>query len=655
MANMSVPESPRLYYTYYKDLGGVDWSAPETEVSRKRASDILNMIPQDGEYVPIKRRGWRAIHTFDSEVVASYHDSYKNKDYICTQDKVYVYNGTTFTEIAQKSFSNIIPFNGKIYLTGEDGMYEIESDSVTAVAPAVPWTVIKRNPDGTGGDAYYGVNAFTVQRMISFWGDAESTTFTLYPDDDHLCIVTKVEVRDANGNWASTSYTAVTGASYQAYGQDGQVHTYTHQKAVTLSSPHPSSVIDGGLGLDSVRVTVDELDLTVAEGTTRNGYKRILGDKIIKSTITKAYGAVNMDRLFVVVDDNKIYYSEPSDITSFPDDNYVVAGNSAPIVGLHRKDNYLVAITADSNNHSVFLIKSNTAVITTTTETETGEMTTTSEEQQFFSVRPATSGTGAVAKKSFAVMVDEPLFLGKTGIYAIVGNSLNTETILANRSTYVNPKLIYEKNLKNAVGVVWKTYYILCVNSHCYILDSNVATRDQAGNRVYEAYYWDNVPATSFLAYGENLWFGTEDGRWCRFNTDFDDYSAYIDDGEYDEDAESIEYIPKTGTPVTAVYKTALDDDNYPQYYKNLNKKGCVITMLPSEGSSVEAYFSKDGEEPILFTKASVGTNKTKIDTYTLKKVKKYKRLQFIFKNSKAEPWGLVKFVKTWSMGNFAK
>ena len=43
------------------------------------------------------------------------------------------------------------------------------------------------------------------------------------------------------------------------------------------------------------------------------------------------------------------------------------------------------------------------------------------------------------------------------------------------------------------------------------------------------------------------------------------------------------------------------------------------------------------------------------IDVYTLKKVKKYKRLQFLIENDSPEPFGLIKIIKTWTMGNYAK
>ena len=42
-------------------------------------------------------------------------------------------------------------------------------------------------------------------------------------------------------------------------------------------------------------------------------------------------------------------------------------------------------------------------------------------------------------------------------------------------------------------------------------------------------------------------------------------------------------------------WSTPLDDDGSPQYYKTLNKKGNVVTMLPQTKTSVEVTLVKDG------------------------------------------------------------
>ena len=649
---LNVPEGPSTYTTTYAGLKGVDYSAPKSEIPRNRATEIINMLPDDGEHVPIKRKGWRVDKELDSEPVCAFHDAYRNIDYISTENKTYKYQNYTYSEISSIGFKHIIPFNGNLYFINSDGIYMLSNNTITKQDPTVPYTVYGLNPDGTGGTAYYGVNAFTTRRKITFVGTETDRTFYPHATTGFATVIESVEVlAEETGEWLPVPFAASEPTTYSALDENGEVTQVTCHRKVDLVQPHPSL-----RQIDNIRMTIRELDTTIYEGTTIYGDYCKLGKEIYASDIMTQYGAVNMDRLFAVVENNKVYYSETSDIMYFPDDNYLVAGNASPIIGLSRLNNYLVAVTGDSSNHAVFMIKSATAVITESVTTESGDVTSVTKEQQYFSVRPATSGRGAIAGKTFATLIDEPLFLGSTGVYAITTNSLTTETVIANRSSFINPRLMKEQNLKNAIACVWKEFYIVCVNGHCYLLDSKTVSRDNAGNRCYEGYYWDNVPATTFLAYGEHLWFGTSDGNWCRFNTDIDEDCAYCDNGEFTDHGETIEYTEGTGTPVTARFTTILDDDGRPQYFKTMNKKGAVCTLLQQTASSVDIYYSKDGEDNVLFTKVvPQTTDETEIDVYPLKKVKKYRRLALTFENNKMQPFGLIKFVKSWQLGNYAK
>lgn len=652
---LNVPESPRTYFTTYANLKGVDYSSPKSEISRMRATDILNMLPDDGEHVPVKRKGWRVDKELDSEPVCAFHDAYKNIDYISTQNKTYKYQNYTYTEISALGFKHIIPFNGQLYFVRADGIYMLSGSTITKQNPTIPWTVYGLNPDGTGGTAYYGVNALTTRRQITFVGTSTDKRFRPHADGitGFKTVIEKVELlNESTGAWeVTTAYTLHSNGTVSALNESGTAQTVTTHDYLDFTDYHNSP-----RGIDNIRFTIRELDTTVYSGSIIYGDYCKLGKEILAADIVAQYGAVNMDRVFVVVENNKVYYTETSDILFYPDDNYLVAGNSSPIIGMSRLNNYLVAVTGDSSNHAVFMIRSATAVVTESVTGETGESTLVSKEQQYFSVRPATSGRGALARKTFATLIDDPLFLGSTGVYAITTNSVTTETVIANRSSYINPKLMQEENLSNAIACVWKEFYIICVNGHCYVLDSKVISKDEAGNRCYECYYWDNIPATTFLAYGENLWFGTADGKWCRFNTDIDADPAYCDNGTFIDHEDTIEYVEGTGTPVTARFTTILDDDSKAQYFKTMNKKGAVCTLLQQTASSVNIYYSKDGEENVLFSKVTPQyTDQTEIDVYPLKKVKKYRRLSLTFENDKMQAFGLIKFTKGWYLGNYAK
>ncbi|HOS43826.1 MAG TPA: hypothetical protein PK794_09065, partial [Armatimonadota bacterium] len=113
----------------------------------------------------------------------------------------------------------------------------------------------------------------------------------------------------------------------------------------------------------------------------------------------------------------------------------------------------------------------------------------------------------------------------------------------------------------------WRGFYILCVNSRCYILDSMQRRSFNAksgGSYVYECFYWTNVPAAALCEADGTLYFGTEDGRLCRFNTDLDDTSRYSDDGE----------------GIEAIWSTKSDDDGDFGRTKSVNRRACAGTIL---------------------------------------------------------------------------
>ena len=124
------------------------------------------------------------------------------------------------------------------------------------------------------------------------------------------------------------------------------------------------------------------------------------------------------------------------------------------------------------------------------------------------------------------------------------------------------------------------------------------------------------------------------------------------------------------GEPVKAKWSSVFDDDGAPQKLKTLMKKGTMVTIVPHYKSGVKVTLVKDGDafEPLEYKSAnltsfenidfesfSFSANAVAFDNFTKKKIKKYKRLQIILENDKAEPFGITKIVKTYTVGNYAK
>ena len=81
-----------------------------------------------------------------------------------------------------------------------------------------------------------------------------------------------------------------------------------------------------------------------------------------------------------------------------------------------------------------------------------------------------------------------------------------------------------------------------------------------------------------------------------------------------------------------------LDNDGLTQYFKNLQKKGNLITVQPMDvtlgNTSVEVYVKADDNEPLYIGSFAGFETKVPQEIYLRKKIKKYKRLQIIVENN---------------------
>lgn len=108
--------------------------------------------------------------------------------------------------------------------------------------------------------------------------------------------------------------------------------------------------------------------------------------------------------------------------------------------------------------------------------------------------------------------------------------------------------------------------------------------------------------------------------------------------------------------PIEAVWGTIADDDGAPHYFKNLQKKGCLVSLLPSSDSGVEVFLVSDEKEPVKIGETDAKNYELPFDFYIKKKVKKYKRLQIICKNNViGDSFGVDQIIKSYTFGNYSK
>ena len=605
----------------YERFRGVDFSTDPALVDDARSPWAPNMVADMGG-MPEKRPGWRTLRTFDGRINGIFDAVFDGVTHqlVHAGTKLWRWyeNSGTATQLASglpDERSTAVYMGGSLWLFTGGGLYRYDGASVRNAAEDayVPLTVIARTPAG-GGVSYESVNLLTGKQKVSFLADGTSTEYKLpYTGLDS---VDSVEVDGSvRTSGYSTNLTAGT---------------------VTFASA-PSAPAAGAE--DNVTITFTR---TVAGHADRIGKCR--------AAIVWGVGAAS-DRIVATGNPDYPNYDFTcgyADGTYWPDTGYAVIGtDETAILGYRRLGEYLAIVKEDNGQDSTVFLRSGTLD---------------ADGEAVFPVKPCLAGAGAVTRFGFGNIGDEQLILTGSGVYALTTNSLTAERIAQNRSYRIDPKLLSE-DLSEAVSCSYEGAYLIFVGGRVYGLDGRqpraYASRNDT-NFVYECFYWENVPARCVLrrieSGKESLYFGTADGRVCRFNTDVDGLPRYNDDG----------------AAIEAVWSTKSDDDGDPMVYKTLLKKGNAVTIKPYTRSSAKVLFRTDrdaiawqataGEmdifdwEDIDFARFTFNANEAPAEIPFRRKVKNYKRLQILVKNDAVnEGFGVYAIVKHFAAGNFAK
>lgn len=620
---LQTPEEPKVYTTVYKNFKGVDFTADQARVYNRRTPDAVNILPDDGG-IPYKRTGWKKeyVSTEKKQIREMWSFEYGGKEHFlyAKGSGVYSFNGTTETKLlsltSESSETLGIYFAsnaGNSFLMLADQKLkeykELTPDNYgfADIEPYVPLILDAKAPNGGGTQSEY-VNLLTRRRKEQFLADGKSTDYYVSSAINSNEIVV-VEVKNSSGVYETKSA--------------GTDYTVGAAECLIKFTTAPANVVTGEG--DDVRITY------TAAGTN------VAADFLKSCTVATVYDR----RVFFsgASGDYKSYvwYSAYANARYIPDLSYFVVGDDfTSIMGLIDLGEYLGVIKESTPENSTIYLAYAMSF----------------ENDTAYAVKQSISGVGAKSKHAFNSLNGEQLFLSDDGIYGISAereseSSYTAVTSVKNRSYYINNKMLKEPGLDKAISTVWKGFYILCVNGNCYLMDGaqkNSWTTDRT-NLLYECYYWENVPATAFVVRDDHLWFGTANGDLCRFKTAEEDKNEAFNDN---------------GDPIPCKWTTVLDNDGLTQYFKNLQKKGNLITVQPMDvtlgNTSVEVYVKADDNEPLYIGSFAGFETKVPQEIYLRKKIKKYKRLQIIVENNMLnESFGVSEIVKMYTIGNYSK
>lgn len=524
----------------YGGFRGVDFRGEE--INLIRSPDSLNVWKDYKETESIRTRPDLELKQAFSKAVYGVF-FYKDMMLVHSGTKLYkVVNGNV-TELysdLKAAVSDSFIYENIWYF--KDGKHYLQYDglNISEVEGFVPTTSIARKPLG-GGEIYQGVNMLTGRRKNTFLADGDNKDYYLDvtkidSDFTPICKVNDEEVTDFT-------------VDYEA----GKI---TFKKAPTVPLTD---------GRDNVEI---EFKKTVA------GYRgKILNSSLLQVFDNRVFVSGNADS------PNVVWHCSLNDPTYFSDLDYYSEGlDEAAIKGLVAGNNALWVFREPS--------QANTTVFyhTPTIDSEYGKI---------YPSQHSSVTTGCVGRA--INFNDDIIFFSERGTEGISGD-ITTEQIVAHRSSFVDRKMIAEKEYKNMVLAEWEGYLLVFIDNKVFLADSRTAFTYE--NHIeYEWFYWElGKKVTCAKVYGGVLYVGTEDGVYT-----LTDYNGNV---------ESYWVTPK-------------DKFKAPHKLKTTNKRGCVVEAT----GDISVYVKTEDTE---FELIDIYENVTDYFVSRIKR-KKFKDIQLKF------------------------
>ena len=375
-------------------------------------------------------------------------------------------------------------------------------------------------------------------------------------------------------------------------------------------------------------IPITSVDMILA--FTQYSYK----DRVDRAGICCKFGASgNMDRLFVAGWDKMREYEFWSDIDNplyFPDTNYACLGDEdTAIMGWSRINNNQLAIHKNSNGSDPTVYIQSASISQNMAQVEDAKSGTLQLLSTFsvkFPVTEGPAGDGVISPRAFGVLCGEPLALSEKGVFATkyVSDIAADVRYAVPRSYYINPKL-KECDLSDAEAIVFNNrYYLSLGDGRVFVADGaqRYAVGGDSDESSFEWFPWDNVPARIWWVSDDRLYFGTADGRICRFTDGFMDIDK----------------------PVKVYWTSPWLDFGTQTYYKKIKNVVLTCTEPRTDFSEVNIdYIGKNGAKTV---KSYLIDNTSHLGVIpsiaTNRKAKKVTGLKVRVRSDNAEDFGIM-------------
>lgn len=322
-------------------------------------------------------------------------------------------------------------------------------------------------------------------------------------------------------------------------------------------------------------------------------------DAIDNCTLATEFGVDgNTDRLFLSGNENLKnldFASDSGDYTYFPSDYVYKFGlESTPITGYSRLSDDSLAVFKDTyGDESNIYIRRGKYV---NKSVNVGENTFTYKKAEF-SLSGSYISNSSINGRLNKIFDGEPIFLTRRGIYTLKSSIdlMSERKSAVERGGCVNNVILDDlENVRDAI--IFNNDYYLLVGKRLFIAKSNSYFMENN----YKQYNWwvfENIPACTLAVIDDELWFGCEDGRICKFTDEYKDvfyedigsgsllFSAYSRGVSFSEKL----MLKKDETLI-------LDGEIYMLLYENINVfDGKISVDDVSNLGCIEVYADKVG------------------------------------------------------------